>query len=162
MIDPHELDVMLGGAWHPDLHPLCTRCGYDLTGSVSDRCPECGGSFSRRQIEREAYALKNRIRQLDFVPGVIDAGMWVCAVGAVLSVPVIVFNAWLGVALPFLARGLAWGCGCTGFLMAMSCLQALRIPPWARSKLKTPIDFRRAVMAMMLGGGQIATAILVP
>lgn len=23
---------------------LCTHCGYDLTGNVSGRCPECGGS----------------------------------------------------------------------------------------------------------------------
>jgi hypothetical protein len=25
---------------------LCAQCGYNLTGNVSGRCPECGSSFS--------------------------------------------------------------------------------------------------------------------
>lgn len=28
--------------------PLCHRCGYDLTGNVSGRCPECGGAVRQR------------------------------------------------------------------------------------------------------------------
>jgi len=26
----------------------CTKCGYDLTGNVSGRCPECGEPIPRR------------------------------------------------------------------------------------------------------------------
>ena len=26
--------------------PFCTRCGYDLTGNTSGRCPECGTALS--------------------------------------------------------------------------------------------------------------------
>jgi len=29
----------------------CVRCGYDLTGNVSGRCPECGTAFKREEKE---------------------------------------------------------------------------------------------------------------
>ena len=33
-----------------DDHPLCRRCGYDLTaGDTAGRCPECGADLSRRR-----------------------------------------------------------------------------------------------------------------
>ncbi len=34
-----------------DAHPLCRRCGFDLTGRAPDstRCPECGGDLGRRR-----------------------------------------------------------------------------------------------------------------
>ncbi len=28
-------------------HGHCQRCGYDLTGNVSGRCPECGKEITR-------------------------------------------------------------------------------------------------------------------
>jgi len=31
-----------------DDHPLCRRCGFDLTARASDRCPECGNDLARR------------------------------------------------------------------------------------------------------------------
>jgi predicted RNA-binding Zn-ribbon protein involved in translation (DUF1610 family) len=33
---------------------LCTRCGYNLTGNVSGRCPECGARISRH-VRSEAW-----------------------------------------------------------------------------------------------------------
>src|SRR5512133_585469 len=32
----------------PELHLCCTSCGYELTGLVERRCPECGQSFAPR------------------------------------------------------------------------------------------------------------------
>jgi Kef-type K+ transport system membrane component KefB len=28
----------------------CPKCGYNLTGLTEDRCPECGGGFSRAEL----------------------------------------------------------------------------------------------------------------
>ncbi len=162
MIEPHELDTMLGGAWHPDLHPFCLRCGYDLTGSVSDRCPECGGAFSRRQIEREAYAIKSRIRQLEFVPDVVSAAFRLAAVGALVTIPIIVFNAKFGIVLPILCRNLARLCGGLSFLLVLSSLQVLRLPPWARARMKQPVDFSRVAITILLAITQFAASILIP
>src|SRR5215218_3121633 len=37
-----------------DDHPLCRRCGFDLTGrpQTSDRCPECGADLSAHRAIR--------------------------------------------------------------------------------------------------------------
>lgn len=36
--------------WHPPGY--CQNCGYDLTGNVSGRCPECGKETALRTEER--------------------------------------------------------------------------------------------------------------
>ena len=39
-----------------DDHPLCRRCGYDLTGGGSvGRCPECGADLARRRAVRVGH-----------------------------------------------------------------------------------------------------------
>jgi len=37
--------------WHARRFPPghCQKCGYDLTGNVSGRCPECGVPLSRER-----------------------------------------------------------------------------------------------------------------
>ena len=84
MIDTHILELLAGDEWRADLHPFCLHCGYDLRGSVSDRCPECGTAFNRKELEREAYALKNRLRQLETVHDWIGVGMRIAVAGAVV------------------------------------------------------------------------------
>ena len=29
----------------------CQKCGYDLTGNVSGRCPECGTELEQKRVE---------------------------------------------------------------------------------------------------------------
>jgi hypothetical protein len=41
----------------PDVGPRCAVCGYNLTGNVSGRCPECGTTSAERlqQYPRQAF-----------------------------------------------------------------------------------------------------------
>ncbi len=37
-------------------HTICTGCGYNLTGNVTGRCPECGRTFARRDNHHATHA----------------------------------------------------------------------------------------------------------
>lgn len=68
----------------PDVQtPLffCPTCGYNLTGLVKDRCPECGKAFDRAELERlkqagtEPIELRGAIIRLLWPPGLYLAAM---------------------------------------------------------------------------------------
>jgi len=53
--------LFLGGEWIvnkviPSNRPYCHECGYDLTGAVENRCPECGTPFAAAGRTRGAEA----------------------------------------------------------------------------------------------------------
>ena len=47
--------LFFGGVWLidkaiPGDHAFCPQCGYDLTGTRSSRCPECGTPFAWEDV----------------------------------------------------------------------------------------------------------------
>ena len=44
-----------------DDHPLCRRCGYDLTGGPAGRCPECGADLARRRAVRVGHRARRPV-----------------------------------------------------------------------------------------------------
>ena len=74
-----------------DDHPLCRRCGYDLTGRPADadpRCPECGADLDRRRAVRVGH----RVRR----PTLVATGLLVLLPATVvLSVQIRAKTRWL-------------------------------------------------------------------
>lgn len=159
-IDTHILDLLMGNEWDPNIQPFCLHCGYDLTGSVSDRCPECGMAFSHREVVREAYALKTKIRQLMTIDHWIKAGFYVGIAGAVPVLAFVLFKlAGAGGALELFSRIIGVMCGVPSICMGLSVLRILQLPPWAREKLAERISLPKAYLAATLGLVQIAISL---
>ena len=47
--------------WRRGTEPRCGRCGYNLTGSQSDRCPECGLRFIEAGVVKGSPASRARL-----------------------------------------------------------------------------------------------------
>ena len=59
-INPHELEHLLeerGGS----APPFCVSCGYNLTGAVSSRCPECGCHFVGAEWRDKVEEINRRL-----------------------------------------------------------------------------------------------------
>ncbi len=63
--------------------PYCGKCGYNLTGLSSPRCPECGGLLSEVPVVRGELAIGRSLRiwlvvgmLLMLVIGVAAAIVW--------------------------------------------------------------------------------------
>jgi len=82
--------IVIGGSLHLiragwrgkriDDHPLCRKCGYDLSGTpqLPDTCPECGARLSRRRAVR----IGNRQRR----PRMVWLGIWLLVLSIGLGV----------------------------------------------------------------------------
>ena len=61
-----------------DDHPLCRRCGYDLTGTPADRCPECGRDLAAARSTKTGHRRRR--------PGLVAGGLaLLLAAGATLG-----------------------------------------------------------------------------
>ena len=117
-----------------DDHPLCRRCGYDLTGrpDAAARCPECGADLARRRAIRVGHRVRRRA---------------LLAVGSTILVPLV---AGLGVA------GWAWerGIDPTPYKPAWWLRHDLDAGPALRAKSLAELTAR--VRAGHLSAGQAA------
>lgn len=57
--------------------PYCAECGYNLTGSHSERCPECGVRIGRWTVERGEPAIDLRKLAAGFLILLIVAALWI-------------------------------------------------------------------------------------
>ncbi len=62
-IDPNYLDRMVDRGDPGPISPFCANCGYNMTGAVSDRCPECGHVFDPMEWKQRAQAFKQQISE---------------------------------------------------------------------------------------------------
>jgi len=53
--------------WHAarEMHPVCPKCGYDLSGLTQCRCPECGSTFEIDKLWRTAIQRQHAKRKVE-------------------------------------------------------------------------------------------------
>ena len=82
--DRAELEHMAGCDKPDDVAPFCLTCGYNLTGVVSARCPECGHYFDFKEWQKQVAELKSQIRDVENAVRCVPNGLKVAIGGAVV------------------------------------------------------------------------------
>lgn len=77
----------------------CVKCGYNLTGLIKQRCPECAENFSWDALRSDAWRRPNTIRAYSVVWHLIAPPVLLCLLLLLfatlnwewLSIPVVLF-----------------------------------------------------------------------
>ncbi len=64
-MDERYLNQMVGTRLHMGVEPFCLHCGYDMRGTPSGRCPECGAVFQRKNWERGVDEVLQKVNEAD-------------------------------------------------------------------------------------------------
>ncbi len=142
-----------------DIPPFCIQCGYNLTGSVSGRCPECGTPFVEKDWKREADRIREHLREARDCNEWVRRGLFVALAG--LGCSVLVYVTGNACVKTLLVLG-GVGCGISAVFLALGVFRVRRVPEWARERLGTAPNYSLAVLTVLLGVLAVAaTAVLV-
>ncbi|MEK6676332.1 MAG: hypothetical protein AABZ47_11845 [Planctomycetota bacterium] len=153
-------DDLLDPKKHRDVPPLCLKCGYNLTGAISTRCPECGYTINRKRLRQEVIDLKFRAKTLKGIKEWSQAGFAVALLAAILSlVRILLPSTSAGLLLNTIFRFACIVCGLIGVSLGASVLRVLRLPSWLREQESLEPNYLLVIGAICFGGGSIACAI---
>ena len=153
-----EFDQVTGGSTGP-LPPFCLTCGYNLSGAVSSRCPECGQIFVAKEWREEVVRFMAWAHQIKEVNGWIATGLKTSVAGLVLLALWIMVQGNCMAVVFRVAGGL---CGGIAFFLALGAFRAQRLPPWIRDLLDVKPDYAKAVGTLILSAGGVALALVGP
>lgn len=156
-INPQELERMLeerGGS----APPFCVSCGYNLTGAVSQRCPECGCHFVGGEWRDKVEEINRRLYETRRVHEWLRPALGIAAVSVTIAA---LTNFFRGSSFGMLLRVLALMGGVTGTFLGLGVFRVGRLPDWALAQLKEPPKYAVAAGAILLGLLAVGLAIVV-
>lgn len=119
-------------------HPRCVACGYDLYGSVSDRCPECGHVIDDEEWRRLVREMEGKLAEIEDTLQWTPLAWKLVVAGVVLQL--LRLTPLLGGCADGLARIVVFLCGVGAFFIGMNVFRLRGIPSWAQGRLKFKPD----------------------
>jgi len=142
-----------------DAPPYCLGCGYDLTGAISERCPECGRYFVRKEWRDHVFGIKQRAHAAEEANHWAEIGTKGGIAGLViLGLCIVVGSGW---SVTFF-RGVAGVFGVVSACTGLGVFRAGSLPEWARERMKHPPNHAVAVAGILIGLVVVALAFFGP
>lgn len=131
-IETSELDRLPQSRKPGSIPPFCVGCGYNLAGSVSPRCPECGRTFVLREWQQKAAEVLRQIEQIK------DANEWLkrgCLI-AICGLGLTIFRVLVaGACVADVLRAISGLCGVGAVFLGLAVFRVERPPAWAAESI---------------------------
>jgi len=142
----------------PQEHPRCVACGYDLHGSVSKRCPECGHVIDDEECQRLAREMQDKLTEIEDTLQWTPLAWKLVAAGALLQL--LRLTPVLGGCADALTRVVIFLCGMGAFFIGINVFRLRAVPDWARERLKFKPDAVSSGVGLAGGPLLVAAAII--
>jgi len=147
---------LLDTEWREKLPPICTACGYNLTGVRSYRCPECGRQNHRLELRDRARRVYHSLKQAEDVNLIVGIGV---NLGVAAAAAFFLF--WY-FRLDVIGRlaGLFLGIGTLG--TGVQVFRARGFPDWALEHMTTKPHYIKGIAVTFFGLAILALTVLLP
>jgi len=146
-IDPQHLKRMMGGEI-VDIPPFCLVCGYNLTGAVSDRCPECGHYFVHEEWRAQIVEIKKQADQLKEANEWMNRAILLAIAGVVV---LLVSYLTRGGCVSLSLRGFAAIIGFSNVFLGLGVFRTHQLPVFFRDELALSPKYSLAVISIVAG-----------
>lgn len=157
-IERRDIDHMLGDPWRMELPPTCPKCGFNLSDTGGNRCPECGITYVRSVIAEHARRMQAELRRMSNMNRLVKTGLKFALVGgAILGVGIL--RAKQTPSLNEVARLIGVLCGVPAVSLGLNVFRIKRFPSWVVAYLPEQPNFGLGVMTAVLGVLLIALSV---
>lgn len=158
-MDERYLNQMVGTRLHMGVEPFCLHCGYDMRGTPSGRCPECGAVFERKRWERGVDEILFKVNEADEAAALVPLALAIIVFGVVLRLGTLLLSA-PGSVWVLLARLVGAACGVLALLLLTGLKRHLNLPEWAQAKRTIHASPIQVIAAIFLGFVLVASAMV--
>ncbi len=162
-MDTRYLDQLVGASkakTDRNAHPLCVSCGYDLYGSPSKRCPECGHFTSGLESQKLTRETEDAIRETELALRAAPFG-WKIGIAA-LAIRLATLAISPNGAVVGAVRAMSVIAGFSALSLALGTLRMSQVPEAARFQLSEKPQNGAAFLGVVVGVILMVTGILGP